>query len=100
LKKILSIIITLILFTSVSVFAGDTYVRGYTRSDGTYVAPYYRTSPDHTIDNNYSTKGNYNYHTGEQGTVNPNYGDSNSNQYNRFNNGYNLNNNYNKWNNE
>lgn len=31
----------------------DVYVHGYTRSNGTYVAPYYRTAPDSSISNNY-----------------------------------------------
>jgi len=46
-------------------------VRGYVRSDGTYVAPHYQTNPDATRLNNYSTQGNYNPHTGQNGTVNP-----------------------------
>ena len=60
------------LFTclSASVFA-DVFVNGYTRSDGTYVAPHYRTSPNNTIRDNYSTKGNVNPYTGKNGTVNP-----------------------------
>jgi len=54
------------------VMAADTYVHGYTRSNGTYVAPYHRTSPDSTINNNYSTYPNVNPYTGKQGTVAPN----------------------------
>lgn len=49
----------------------DTYVRGYTRSDGTYVQPHYRSSPDGNVWNNYSTKGNVNPYTGKRGTVDP-----------------------------
>ena len=45
----------------------DTYVHGYTRSDGTYVQPHYRSSPDGSFHNNWSTKGNTNPYTGEQG---------------------------------
>ena len=40
------------------------YVRGYYRSDGTYVRPHYRTVPDGNPLNNYSTPGNYNPNTG------------------------------------
>lgn len=47
------------------------YVKGYTRADGTYVQGYYRTQPDGNVWNNYSTQGNYNPYTGQQGTVNP-----------------------------
>jgi len=44
------------------------YVQGYTRSDGTYVAPYYRSAPDDSVTNNYSFAGNVNPYTGEVGT--------------------------------
>ena len=44
-------------FVALSVFstaqAYDVSVRGYTRSNGTYVAPYHRTSPDGFCSNNY-----------------------------------------------
>ena len=43
-------------------------VRGYTRKDGTYVAPHYRSNPDGISSNNWSTKGNFNPYTGEEGT--------------------------------
>lgn len=46
-------------------------VRGYTRKDGTYVAPHYRSSPNRSRSDNYSTRGNYNPYTGAKGTVNP-----------------------------
>jgi len=49
----------------------QVHVRGYTRSDGTYVAPYERTAPDHSLYNNYSTSPNVNPYTGKVGTVNP-----------------------------
>lgn len=49
----------------------QVHVHGYTRSNGTYVAPYMRTAPDHSIYNNYSTSPNINPYTGAVGTVNP-----------------------------
>jgi hypothetical protein len=53
---------------------GDDYVRGYTRSNGTYVAPYYRTHADHNFYNNYSTYPNINPYTGKMGThLTPSY---------------------------
>ena len=64
-KIILSIITTLILITSS--FA-DTYVRGYYKSNGTYVQPHYRSSPNSTTSDNWSTYGNTNPYTGERGT--------------------------------
>jgi hypothetical protein len=49
----------------------ETSVRGYTRKDGTYVAPHQRTTPDGTKGNNWSTKGNVNPYTGKPGTKEP-----------------------------
>jgi hypothetical protein len=46
----------------------QVYVRGYTKSNGTYVAPHYRSSPDGNFSNNWSTKGNFNPYTGKEGT--------------------------------
>lgn len=42
-------------------------VRGYTRSNGTYVQPYSRTSPNSYKFDNYSSRGNYNPYTGKKG---------------------------------
>jgi hypothetical protein len=46
-------------------------IKGYTRSDGTYVAPYYRTGPNSTNRDNFSTKGNTNSYTGKPGWIEP-----------------------------
>lgn len=73
-KRLLSIIAFVILAGSLftgSAEARATRVSGYTRSNGTYVAPYYRTSPNSTRFDNYSTRGNYNPYTGKKGYVNP-----------------------------
>jgi hypothetical protein len=43
----------LIIFSSFFVLAQDVYVEGYYRSDGTYVRPHYRSSPDGIKSNNY-----------------------------------------------
>ncbi len=43
-----------------------THASGYTKKNG--VAPYDRSTPDHTKNNNWSTKGNTNPETGKQGT--------------------------------
>lgn len=51
--------------------ARDTTVRGYTRRDGTYVAPHHRSTPNDTRLDNYSTRGNVNPYTGREGTVDP-----------------------------
>jgi hypothetical protein len=47
---------------------GDHLVRGYTKADGTYVAPHYQTNPNATRADNYSTQGNVNPYTGQPGT--------------------------------
>lgn len=65
----MKIIIALALAASVAAPAmADEYVHGYARSDGTYVQPHYRSSPDGQQWNNYSTKGNVNPYTGQAGT--------------------------------
>ena len=56
----------------------DTYVNGYTKSNGTYVNGYERTNPNNTRNDNYSTQGNINPYTGQEGTK-PRDGDYNSN---------------------
>jgi hypothetical protein len=43
-------------------------VRGYTKKNGTKVAPHRQTDPDHTQRNNYSTKNNVNPSNGKTGT--------------------------------
>lgn len=45
----------------------DQYVGGYMRSDGTYVAPHHQTSPNQYRYDNYSSSGNSNPYTGQQG---------------------------------
>jgi hypothetical protein len=57
---------------SISAFA-DQFVQGYLRKDGVYVAPHFRSSPNNTTLDNYSTHGNINPHTGQTGYVAPNY---------------------------
>ena len=72
-KKALSVSILClaVVFFSTDLFAQGRYVRGYTRRDGTYVQPHYRSAPDGNVYNNWSTRGNVNPYTGQPGTVNP-----------------------------
>jgi hypothetical protein len=42
-------------------------VHGYVKRNGTYVAPYHRTTRDSTQLNNYETKRNYNPYTSKVG---------------------------------
>ena len=48
-----------------------THVNGYTKRNGTYIQPHYRTPPNNTKLDNWSTKGNVNPYTGKAGTKNP-----------------------------
>ena len=50
---------------------GSHSVKGYTKKDGTYVAPTQATNPNATKADNYSSKGNYNPATGKAGTKDP-----------------------------
>lgn len=43
-------------------------VGGYVKKNGTYVKPYYKTSPNGSKLDNYSNKGNINPYTGKRGT--------------------------------
>lgn len=74
-KKILAtILISLALILTLSGFAEarTVRVRGYYKpSTGTYVMPHYKTSPNRSKFDNYSTKGNYNPFTGKKGYVSP-----------------------------
>ena len=63
--------IAALLLTAAASASAQVHVKGYTRSNGTYVAPYVRSAPDHSIYNNYSTQPNVNPYTGRAGTVNP-----------------------------
>lgn len=47
---------------------GEHYVSGYTRSNGTHVSGHYQTNANGTRNDNYSSRGNINPHTGEPGT--------------------------------
>lgn len=68
--KFLIIIFLLLSFgLSAQVNSNYHWVNGYYRSDGTYVEGHYRTNPNYTKDDNYTTIGNVNPHTGEIGTL-------------------------------
>ncbi len=68
------LIFTFIVFSNILIAQTNprsTYVKPYTRSDGQNVNGYYRTLPNQTNTDNYSTKGNINPYTGKEGTINP-----------------------------
>jgi hypothetical protein len=55
--------------------AAQVYVSPYVKKDGTYVQGHYRSSPNSSTLDNYSTRGNVNPYTGAVGTRSP-YGSS------------------------
>lgn len=62
-----SLLFLALALTSSTAFA-QVQVKGYTRSDGTYVQPHTRSSPNGTVTDNYSFKGNTNPYNGSVGT--------------------------------
>lgn len=62
-RIIISILLLALCFSSYA----QVYVKGYYKKDGTYVQPHYRSSPNSTKMDNYSTKGNINPYTGKEG---------------------------------
>ena len=67
-KHAVCILTFVLLVIGCSTAHSQVYVKGYTRKDGTYVRPHYRSAPDGKFYNNWSTKGNVNPYTGEPGT--------------------------------
>lgn len=75
-KIITSLLLACSLFLGVgfvnSAQAKTSSVRGYFKpSTGKYVVPYFKTTPNKTKIDNFSTKGNYNPYTGKKGYVSP-----------------------------
>lgn len=67
-----TLLVTLVLFL-VPVFAdaGTVRTKGYTKKNGTYVAPHYKSTRNKSKFDNYNTKGNVNIYTGKKGTKDP-----------------------------
>jgi|GEM_PF-1161675 len=73
-KTLFSIAFLMIVFLSEGksqVNPASTYVSGYTKADGTYVSGYYKTVPNTTNRDNYTTKPNVNPYTGTAGYIKP-----------------------------
>ncbi|MEO5813234.1 MAG: hypothetical protein ABIU96_04945 [Rhodanobacter sp.] len=78
-KSTIRLALGLLALLSFSVVA-QVHVSGYTRKDGTYVAPHMRSNPNSTKLDNYSTRGNVNPYTGKIGTADP-YARQSTNPY-------------------
>jgi hypothetical protein len=64
----IAILAALALTLTAPVFGKSSHsVRGYTKKDGTYVAPHRATDRDNSKSNNWSQKGNTNPYTGKKG---------------------------------
>jgi len=59
-----------VVFVASSWVWAEEYVHGYSRHDGTYVQPHWRSNPDGNPYNNWSLPGNVNPHTGRRATGN------------------------------
>lgn len=70
----MKIIIASVLALAAAGASAQVHVNGYTKANGTYVAPHEKTAPNSTNHDNYSTKGNVNPYTGKAGTVEPDSG--------------------------
>lgn len=69
----LSFLFCIVFLGATQVNPNSTYVKGYTKSNGTVVKGHYRTVPNNTINDNYTTRPNVNPYTGKPGTIAPNY---------------------------
>ena len=57
-NKIIYVLIVLLLSFPLTAFSKDVNVRGYTRSDGTYVRPHVRSAPNSSLSDNYGPSRN------------------------------------------
>lgn len=73
-KRLVLSLVLLIAFSGISEArsgGGPVRVRGSVTKSGTYRQPHYRTSPNRTQRDNWSSKGNTNPYTGKEGTKIP-----------------------------
>lgn len=69
---IMALVFIVSIVLAIPAFAvGSHAVHGYTKKNGTYVAPHSQTNPNHTQRDNWSSKGNVNPYTGKAGTRDP-----------------------------
>ena len=67
-KKVLVFLLMVLMTTMTTMAQSHKYQRGYTRkSTGTYVSGHFKTRPDRTNHNNFSTTGSRNPYTGSKG---------------------------------
>ncbi|MCX6898928.1 MAG: hypothetical protein NT105_09525 [Verrucomicrobia bacterium] len=66
-KKALITLLAVLALATPAFAQGQHYVQPCTRSNGSYVQGHYQTNPDHSFGNNWSTRGNVNPYTGQEG---------------------------------
>jgi len=68
-KRIFIVLLLIFCFVVANITAfADEHVRGYTKQNGTVVQPYYRSSPNDNVRDNFSYRGNVNPYNGKVGT--------------------------------
>ena len=77
-RHLFLVFIFLFLYSLAQTNSHHVKVSGYYKKDGTYVQPYFRTAPNQTNADNFSTKGNINPYNGKPGWIEP------DNKYNTF----------------
>lgn len=75
-NKLITLIVVIVLIFGLTGFVdfaeANVRVRGHFRpSTGQFIMPHHRTRPNNTRLDNWSTRGNFNPHTGRRGTVDP-----------------------------
>jgi hypothetical protein len=75
-KVLINLLILLLCLICVNISFAQTnsrhvHISGHYRSNGTYVQPYFRTAPNSTNRDNFSTTGNVNPYTGKPGWISP-----------------------------
>lgn len=65
-KKLILAVVAFLMLSTLAL--ADVYVNPYTRSDGTQVQGHWRSSPNSSTYDNWSSRGNVNPHTGERGS--------------------------------
>lgn len=67
-KQVLALVMAALAASTVAARSNDVWVDGYSRADGTQVRGHYRSAPDNSFNNNWTTEGNVNPYTGKEGT--------------------------------
>lgn len=70
-RRVLGVVFAVAMLLVSTSASAQVHVRGYFRSNGTYVQPHYRSAPDGNPYNNWSFPGNVNPYTGKVATGNP-----------------------------